>query len=179
MARIRQHGYSESLMQEWRNWRITRNSAKVREPDPELAPPSGAERDIKVFKGQRVSVIRIDGVVYKSDDENLSPELKQLFQYIENNGVTPALMEYLRSFGDSVKFRPPTTAIPSDGDVAFWDQVNATRGGPREQLERAEADYELERAQRRYDAARQRMFVSGIGIGLFFLYLFFSLFFRR
>lgn len=175
MKRIRQHGYSEALMAEWRSWRVTRNSAKVREPEPSIAPAS-EERDIKVFKGQRVSVIRIDGKVYNSDDPTLSPELKQLFEYIEANGVTPALMEYLRGFGDSVKFRPPTTAHPSDGDLAFWDQVNQSRpqGNARERIEQAEADYELERAQRRYDAARSRMYVSAAGVGFFILYIILS-----
>lgn len=125
MKRIQAEGYSEGLLAEWRSWRATRRS-----PPPQASRPfderqtrgEDPERDIKVFKGQRVSVIRLDGKVYTSDDPGLSEEMKALFAYIEREGVTPELMETLRQNGDA-KFRPPTTALPSDGDVEFWKDV--------------------------------------------------------
>ena len=70
-----------------------------------------------------MSVIRLDGKVYLSDDPNLTPEFRRLFAYIEENGVTPALMEQLRLFGSKVKYRPSVTADPSDGDLRFWQDA--------------------------------------------------------
>lgn len=114
MDRIRKRGFSQELLLEWRDWRLTRHSQKT-EP----------EREVKVFKGQRVSVISIDGKVFTSDDKDLSPAMKELFGYIEANGVTPELMEHLRGAGPSVKVRPADTVSPSDGDLEFWKRVNA------------------------------------------------------
>lgn len=124
MRRIREDGYSEKLLGEWRSWRATRRSPRpVERPFDQETRGEDEERDIKVFKGQRISVIRLDGKVYTSDDPTLSPEMKELFAYIDREGVTPELMETLRQRGE-VKLRPPTTAMPSDGDVAFWKEVS-------------------------------------------------------
>ena len=122
MDRIRRRGYSQELLAEWRSWRATRNAnlAPAR-PFPEEAP--APEAKVEVFRGQRVSVIRLDGKVYLSDDPNLTPEFRRLFAYIEENGVTPALMEQLRLFGSKVKYRPSVTADPSDGDLRFWQDA--------------------------------------------------------
>lgn len=124
IARIRKEGYSPELLADWRSWRATRRSH-----EPRTAREAGViddhrgedeEEGVKVFRGQRVSVIRLDGKVYTSDDPGLSDEMKVLFQYIEDHGVTPELMDTLRARGRRVKYRPPTTAAPSDGDLAFW-----------------------------------------------------------
>lgn len=117
MDRIRKRGFSQELLLEWRDWRLTRASKKLRE-EP--------EREVKVFKGQRVSVISIDGKVFTSDAKDLSPEMKELFSYIDANGVTPELMEHLRGAGPSVKLRPANTVQPSDGDLEFWKRVEKT-----------------------------------------------------
>lgn len=106
MDRIREEGYSTELLREWRQWRMTR--------------PAPQSSEINVFQGQRVSVIRIDGKVYRSDDPNITPEMKEIFDYVEKNGVTPELVTHLRRHGDKVKFRPSTTAQPTDGDIDFW-----------------------------------------------------------
>ncbi|MFA6002698.1 MAG: hypothetical protein WC881_01375 [Elusimicrobiota bacterium] len=121
MDRIRSEGYSPELLADWRSWRATRNSGPVPDGSP----------DIKVFKGQRVSVIRIDGKVYTSDDSDLSPETRRLFGYLAEHGVTPALMAHLRQLGSQVKFRPADTACPSDGDLEFWKHVQGlAHAGP-------------------------------------------------
>lgn len=126
IKRIQEEGYSETLLAEWRSWRATRRSPKPSErPFDVETRGEDAERDIKVFKGQRVSVIRLDGKVYTSDDKNLTPEMQALFAYIDREGVTPELMESLRRHGPDVKLRPASTAMPSDGDVAFWKDVAA------------------------------------------------------
>lgn len=186
MDRIRKEGYNPELLTQWRSWRATRNipPPKERPFDPRADQPGGEEGrvddpsgDIRVFKGQRVSVIRMDGAVYTSDDPKLTPELRQLFDYIERNGVTPALMEYLRQFGKKVKYRPATTATPSDGDVAFWDHVNASAGAPRAGPAPSETDdagarqAEIASAQALYWSAWGRMALSVvIFFGLLWLY---------
>ena len=188
MRRIKKNGYSQQLLADWRQWRVTRHTqpppTRDFEPSPENTAGSDDSLGIKVFRGQRVSVIRLDGKVYTSDDPSLSAELKALFQYIDAHGVTPALMEHLRQLG-GVKLRPPTTAYPSDGDVAFWNSVQQSRqaaGGPSEdlagKLARADAQRELDAAQRRYDEARRRAIGSAIGVAFFLLYIIVSLFLR-
>lgn len=119
MDRIREEGYSEELLREWREWRSTRNTPLPTERPFESAPA----HDASAVKGQRISVLRIDGKVYQSDDPKLSPEIRELFDHIEKNGVTPELLNHLRQHGDKVKFRPHTTPQPSDGDIDFWRSV--------------------------------------------------------
>jgi hypothetical protein len=122
MGRIQKEGYSPQLMAEWRNWRATRNSSRAAEkPEKEGSPG----RDLKVFRGGHVSVIRIDGKNYTSKDADLSPELKEIFDYIQKNDITPELMDHLRRHGTKVKFRPYTTADPTDGDKDFWQSVHS------------------------------------------------------
>ncbi len=126
IRRIRAHGYSPELLAQWRSWRVTRHEAPL--PQRPFEPgPAAQSDDVNVFRGQRVNVIRIDGRVFTSDDPNAPPELKELFGYIDRNGVTPALMDLLRQYGRA-KYRPATTAAPSDGDLAFWREVNAAGG---------------------------------------------------
>lgn len=201
MKRIAKKGYSHELLVEWRQWRATRNikthapeaqpspAARLENPD---APTSGSDESlgIKVFRGDRVSVIRLDGKVYTSDDPGLTPELRQLFAYIDAHGVTPALMDYLRQLG-TVKVRPPTTAYPSDGDLAFWGQVQEEQrrqqpapqqpGGLRDfgpELERRQAELELERARARYGRQRGRGMAGMFGLAMFVLYILLSIFLR-
>lgn len=136
MDRISLRGYSAELLSDWQNWRATRNEPALRQPQ---GPHRGedAARGINVFKGLRVSVIKLDGKVYTSDDANLSPEIKQLFVHLDCYGVTPALMDELRAVGGGkVEMHPATTANPSDADLKFWDDVtnlrlkeDAARGG--------------------------------------------------
>lgn len=113
MNRIRKHGYSKELLAEWQAWRREQRDAL-----PSI--PQGKFKSVEVFPGQRVSILRIDGVLYKSDDLNLPPEVKELFDYIEAEGLSPALLQHLRLYGTLVKYRPPSTPIPSDGDHDFW-----------------------------------------------------------
>jgi len=117
IGRVQKEGYSPRLLADWRQWRATRRVNVA----PARAFDAGPAKDVAAFKGQRVSVIRMDGKTYTSDMRDLSPELQELFIYIEEKGVTPALMEHLRRNGASAKFRPETTGEPSDGDVGFWD----------------------------------------------------------
>jgi len=121
IERIRTNGYNPELMRDWQNWRLTRNSAKLAEPP--AAQPSGYPNSdrVQAFRGQRVSVLRIDGVLYRSDSPDLTPEMKDIFDYMDRDGITPALMQHLRLYGTKVKFRPISTHIPSDGDLHFWD----------------------------------------------------------
>lgn len=124
MDRIAKNGYSPELLAEWQSWRATRSAAP---PEIETRGADPA-RDIKVFKGQRVSVIRLDGKVYTSDDANLPPEIKKLFLQLDVHGVTPALMDELRAVGGGkVELHPLTTANPSDADLEFWNDVHAAR----------------------------------------------------
>jgi len=122
--RIRKEGYSQELLVQWRNWRATRHVNMLPERSFDRGSTPGS--DVEAFKGERVSVIRIDGKVYHSDDKDLPPQLKTVFDYIEKYGVTPDLMEHLRQYGDRVKFRPHTTGVPSDGDISFWNDVNSS-----------------------------------------------------
>ncbi|MBI4679087.1 MAG: hypothetical protein HY748_16035 [Elusimicrobia bacterium] len=122
MDRIAQQGFSQRLLDEWR--------AQREEIGPEVRGAwqrTAEERRVEAFQGSRVSVIRIDGQVYLSDARDLPPRIRDLFDYIERNGVTPQLMENLRSMGQEAKVRPSTTAQPSDGDLAFWREVEARR----------------------------------------------------
>ncbi|MBI5884236.1 MAG: hypothetical protein HZB91_14165 [Elusimicrobia bacterium] len=128
MDRIRSEGFSQRLLDEWRGSRSSRpvsGSSSARE-----------ERRVEAFQGTRVSVIKVDGTVYLSDAPDLPPRIRDLFSYIDRNGVTPELMENLRAMGRDARVRPATTATPSDGDLAFWreveDQRRQTQGQARE-----------------------------------------------
>lgn len=123
MERIGKQGYSQSLFMEWQNWRASHNAPNPAAADCVIDSHRGEGRDINVFKGTRVSVIKLDGKIYTSDNPHLTPDFKQLFHYLDANGVTPALMDRLRQMGEKVKFRPETTAAPTDGDIAFWKDV--------------------------------------------------------
>ena len=125
MDRIRNEGYSDALLTQWRQWRATRNESDPLAHTFEQAP--AALHEATAFQGQRVSIIRIDNTVYHSDDANLRPEIRELFNYIDQNGVTPELMDHLRHYGDKVKFRPHTTSQPSDGDIDFWNSAASRR----------------------------------------------------
>lgn len=160
MSRIEKRGYSEKLLSEWREWRAVRNRDRLRQAE-------ALGRDIKVFKGQRVSVIRIDDRVYTSDDPNLSPELKEIFAYIDAHGVTPVLMEHLRGRGETAKFRPATTAYPSDGDVDFWKNVQPK---VEDSLARRHAEEELLEAQRRHEEMRWRVVMRLVPVGFMVLF---------
>jgi hypothetical protein len=105
MSWIREEGYTEALMDKWQRY------------------VKGRVRQVEAIQGQRVSVLRIDGKLYKSDDPDLPEEIKDLFTYIERDGVTPALLQHLRLYGTLVKYRPPTTPNPSDGDMNFWKEA--------------------------------------------------------
>lgn len=158
MKRIQEKGYSEDLLVEWRNWRLTRNEARL---------AAQHNREVKVFKGQRVSVIRIDDKVYTSDDPNLSADFKELFAYVEKHGVTPALMEHLRGQGASAKFRPATTAQPSDGDLEFWKQAEAQMKTRRPaSIEQTHDEWQLESARQRHERQRWRVIGQLAPIGI-------------
>lgn len=130
MKRIHEQGFSQELLADWRTWRATRNETPVQVTpyaDPSLVPVENQGKDPltgnEVFKGQRSAVIRLDGKIYTSTDMELTPEIKELFRYIEQHGVTPALMEHLRQIGKKATVRPETTAAPSSEDLAFWDHA--------------------------------------------------------
>jgi len=55
--------------------------------------PSGT---VEGFHGERISVLRIHGKAYTSDDKNLSGELARIFQYMRRYGVTEELLAYFR-----------------------------------------------------------------------------------
>lgn len=128
IEQIRAKGYSPELLAQWRTWRATRNEPKPAErPFDEtenLVPVENNGKDPltgnEVFKGQRATVIRLDGKFYTSDDKDLSPELRELFGYIDVHGVTPELMEHLRQVGKKAVVRPATTHAPTAEDLAFW-----------------------------------------------------------
>jgi hypothetical protein len=124
MSRIREEGYSDALLHNWREWRATRHAQGAPHPAFETLTPA---HEATAFQGQRVSVLRIDGKVYQSDDPSLLPEIREIFEHIEKEGVTPELLEHLRRNGDKVKFRPHTTQRPSDGDIDFWKSVDNKR----------------------------------------------------
>jgi hypothetical protein len=119
MRSIRERGYTPQLLSEWRQWRATRNVGGI----AAQAGPAVAHPDVKLFRGQRVSVLRIDGKTYTSDMKDLPPDVKDLFDYLRFNEVTPELMDHLRRFGSRVKFRPFTAPNPSDGEVGFWKEA--------------------------------------------------------
>lgn len=188
MVRINTSGYSEALLTEWRAWRARKRTgppppapepqeppplSDYQAPIPDLAPAAPANDNVKVFKGQRVSVIRIDDKVYTSDDKDLTPELKEFFRYIDEHGVTPALMDHLRAQGKNVKFRPSTTNSPSDGDVAFWKQVGAAPLSPKQTIERAEADLrKLQNERTNYDNIWRTALPISAGAGYILLRFF-------
>lgn len=129
MAKIKKEGYTVKLLEEWKAWRRTGVRPPAWDIDGKPAPAGKiVGREVEIFKGQRVSIIKIDGKVFTSDDKDLSPELRKLFDYIEANGVTPALLDHLRKQGSRVKFRPSQTADPSKGEVAFWDELIHMQG---------------------------------------------------
>ncbi|MCX5797085.1 MAG: hypothetical protein NTY77_16455 [Elusimicrobia bacterium] len=155
MDRIRKDGYSPELLVDWRAWRLGRN----RRPGEAPPPP-----EVKIFKGQRVSVIRIDGKTYTSDDPALSPQMRQLFAYLQEHGVTPGLMDCLRQLGTKARLRPGTTACPSDGDLAFWQHVQtAPVPGPPE--EETELDDSLPSG--RFARAKRFAPAAAVAIGLY------------
>lgn len=49
---------------------------------------------VEGFHGERISVLRIRGKAYTSDDADLHPELARIFQYMRRHGVTQELLEY-------------------------------------------------------------------------------------
>ena len=55
--------------------------------------PSGT---VEGFHGERISVLRIHGKAYTSDDQKLSPELIRIFRYMRSYGVTDELLDYFR-----------------------------------------------------------------------------------
>ncbi len=134
MRRITEQGFSQELLAGWRNWRASRNEPPTGEPlvaDAKLVPVENVGKDPltgnEVFKGQRSAVIRLDGKIYTSTDMELTPEIRELFRYIEAHGVTPALMEHLRQVGKKATVVPATTAAPSVEDLAFWDHAQQTQ----------------------------------------------------
>lgn len=129
ITRIRSQGYSTELLKDWQNWRTTRHSDRMATPQNEASAAFSNKDRIQAFKGQRVSVLRIDGTVYTSDDPAVPPEIKELFGYIDKEGVTPALMQHLRLYGTKVKYRPLSTPLPSDGDLNFWDAAKKAAKG--------------------------------------------------
>jgi hypothetical protein len=171
MERIRREGYSRGLLEEWRAGR-----SAARPPAPAPARPQ-ASGEVEVFRGQRVTVIRMDGKVLRSVDPDLSPEIRQIFAYLDKNGLTPALMEYLRLFGRKVKYRPSDTADPSDGDLAFWQEAResgmhaSVESRLEAEDERIRSQEELARAQGRYAGARDRMVISAVAIAAFLFFL--------
>ncbi|MBI5622952.1 MAG: hypothetical protein HY924_04150 [Elusimicrobia bacterium] len=118
MGRIKTEGFSPGLLDEWREQRAASPGAGTQEVR--------AESRVEAFQGSRVSVIKLDGRVFLSDAPDLPPRIRDLFAYIDRNGVTPELMENLRAMGDA-RLRPSTTAAPSDGDLAFWREVEENR----------------------------------------------------
>lgn len=129
MEWIQRDGFSPELLAKWRQWRATRNQAIYREKTESAGgPPVQGEKEVKLFRGQRVSVITIDGQTHTSLDKDLPPDVKALFDYLATNEVTPDLLDHLRTYGTKVKYRPHTTADPTDGDLSFWDRVGALFG---------------------------------------------------
>ncbi len=195
MAKIKKEGYTVKLLEEWKAWRRTgvMPPSWSKEARPSGAPAPAAPvhgQEVEIFKGQRVSVIKIDGKVYTSDDKDLPPNLKKLFDYIDANGVTPALLEHLRKQGSRVKFRPAQTADPSKGEVAFWDEIGRMQGMRPEsdderlraavsRLEQMSRRAEKSMSQDQFETTKLHLwqgFWLLIGVGG---YLFFSLMGRR
>lgn len=122
IARIRKEGYSQKLLNDWQTWRAARGNPPPAAPDTRDFLQRKPDLDrVQAFRGQRVSILRIDGKIYKSDDSDLPPEIQEIFGFIEKEGITPPLMQHLRLYGTKVKYRPLSTPLPSDGDHRFWD----------------------------------------------------------
>jgi hypothetical protein len=131
IQRIRKEGYSPALVADWqKQTKAQITSAPVTSQDEPTTPPLFGDGRIQVFKGQRISILRLDGKLYKSDDPALPPEIQELFAYIDQEGVTPALLQHLRLYGTKVRFRPMNTGMPSDGDLDFWDAAKRAFGNP-------------------------------------------------
>jgi hypothetical protein len=149
LNRIAKEGYSERLMSEWTEWRHKYRSERLlKGSSADPAPPyAGPETDppkrVKILHGRWVSVITVDGKTYKSDDAVLSPEMRQLFDYIEKNGVTPALVAYIERFGRKVDVggtpageRPAPAPQPWIGAETARADLQAAQ----DKLEQAKAD---------------------------------------
>ena len=57
--------------------------------------------DIEGFHGERISVIRVRGRAFTSDDANLHPELARVFKYMRRHGVTSEVLDYLRQLSSA------------------------------------------------------------------------------
>lgn len=125
MGWIQRDGYSTELLSKWRQWRATRNQAMYRAKSAAPPPLSTDRNDVQVFRGQRVASISINGKRHLSMDKNLPPDIKALFDHLAEHEVTPELMDHLRTFGTKVKYRPPTTLDPTDGDLSFWKTMTS------------------------------------------------------
>jgi len=79
------------------------------------AEQAGPPPEVKVFQGRRVSVIRIDGKNYASDDPALPPQMRRLFAYLDEYGATPGLMDCLRQLGRKASLRPPAEEDDPEG----------------------------------------------------------------
>ncbi len=127
IGRIRKKGYSPELLKQWQNERVA--ARRISPAAASLMPTYPRPDRVEAFQGQRVTVLRLDGVLYKSDDANLPPAIVEIFSFIEKEGITPALMQHLRLYGTKVKYRPISIHQPSDGDLSFWDATKkALRG---------------------------------------------------
>lgn len=120
MRWIQKYGYSEKLLKQWQDWRQTRSVPKVSQ---------AGSRRVSAFRGDRVTVLRLDDKVYLSDQPDLPPDIQALMERIQRDGVTPELLQDLRQRGP-VQFRPENTPLPSDGDVHFWNHVSKIRKAP-------------------------------------------------
>ena len=136
IARIRAEGYSQALLDDWNRRRHQSAFSPILPPASALPPlnppyvvsPPPRQDRVQFFEGQRVSVLRLDGQMYRSDDPALPEEIREIFDYVHTYGVTPMLMQHLRLYGTKVKFRPVTTPMPSDGDIDFWKATKNTFG---------------------------------------------------
>ncbi|MBI3549565.1 MAG: hypothetical protein HY078_11045 [Elusimicrobia bacterium] len=173
MEEIRVKSYSPQLLAEWqRRRRKPADSVPIEGLTSQPGEAAGrvVSGNVEVFQGNRVTVIRIDKMVYRSDDPNARPEMMQLFKYIEDKGVTPALMEYLRQFGSKVKYRPSDTVAPTDGDVDFWKNAAPRDLAAPRSLESIESERTLEDAQKRYDVAKAKLPGAIVTIGVLVLW---------
>jgi hypothetical protein len=127
IQRIRREGYSPELVADWQK-QVKQPLAPAQPSSEPVTPPLFGDGRVQVFKGQRISILRLDGKLFKSDDPALPAELHEIFAYIDQEGVTPALLQHLRLYGTKVRFRPTTTGTPSDGDLDFWDAAKKAFG---------------------------------------------------
>ena len=58
--------------------------------------------DIEGFHGERISVIRIRGRAFTSDDANLHPEIARVFRYMREHGVTKEVLDYLKKLSKAL-----------------------------------------------------------------------------